>query len=278
MPRQLPPFVIEMVPPMYVGATRVLSRSHIAPGELFGLYLLRSSRIEINNRKVLLLQDLLEAMRVGMGYGQSAPASDILTRLNRLGHVQKVTLTDVQRKDHFPGEGRRNAAVFLMPTGKRLLEKILDELATSANTFLGELPSEVDAQFDGLFEAVEKHQSVVPLLQAAFINVRSSSVQSPLDPDGANDPSQIRFLDACGTFLGKDSTRFRSHILDWYNDRFLKLPAGVTSGFLDELERSAATTPAGFQRRAGGKGNSQFNKLKQFLTNLANKYEHGHRP
>src|SRR5262249_22963892 len=137
MPRSLPQIVFDILPPLFVGFARVLSRFDVSTGDLLTLYFLRSSprSTTIEGRRVMLLTDLLEAICSGMGYSTAAPASELLTKLNNRGLVQKVTIKDRQREQHFP-EGKRNAAVFLNPQGHQLFDDISSALEAAAEEFL----------------------------------------------------------------------------------------------------------------------------------------------
>lgn len=262
MPEQLPPYVLAILPPLYVAFTRMLARFKLSGSELLSLFLLRSSPVTIGDRKVLLLTDLIERISFSMGYVQSAPASDLIGKLNNRGLIQKMHITDGQREALFP-KGKRNSAVFLEAAGDRLFQDFCSALEDATREFLAQLPPDVRDRFYLLFATAAGYESLGPVLEEAFLS----------GPD-----DETRFITACKSFLEIGFSELPPEIPEWYKAHVGTMSDEKLGGFLDELERSVASTPDGLMRRAGSADNSDPSKLLVFLENLIRKHRDAQRP
>jgi hypothetical protein len=211
----------------------------------------------IGDRRVLLLRDLLDRLSSSLGYAQPAPASDLVGKLNNRGLITKMNITDSQRDAFFP-KGKRTAAVFLNPEGEVEFQNFVRSLEEATGEFLSQLPAHVRDQFSLLFLAPEIYESLVPVLQEAFLT----------GPD-----EEKRFMAASTSFLATEAFEDPTEITRWYHENVAGLPKDKLGPFLDEFERSVASTPGGGQqRRAGVKENTEVNKLMEFLESLVLKY------
>jgi len=273
MPAQLPPFILDILPPIYVAFNRVFARFQVSAGDLLSLRLLCNSNVTIGGREVMLLTDLIDRIRKGMGYMADGAASEVLKKLNDKGLIEKRALTSTQLQQHFP-PGSRRGAVLLNEAGKHLFENICKELEKVAGEFLDQLSPEVQERFNRLFAAAREYPDLATVLETALLTGPESGEPSAAEgvPADATLDADERFIAACERYLGGDLSGHQELFSAWYQKHLPTLPPDQTAAFLSELERSAAATPAGRQRRATAEVNSDAEKLRQFLDNLIRKY------
>jgi hypothetical protein len=184
VPRQLPSFVLDILPAIYAGYDRVLLRSGLSTGQLYGLFLLRSSKFEIDGKKAWPLSEFLESLTRGMRYTAPAAASNVLAELTDRGLARQEGL-DAERRDLSPGRPRR--AVLLQRAGEEKFQNFSQMLLHASSDFLEKLPDSVAQDLEQLIVAATKYQSILPALIEAFSRPARRQTTSPEAPSELGD-------------------------------------------------------------------------------------------
>ena len=192
MARRLPKFIFDVLPALYAGYRRVLSQSGLGTAELYGLFLLRSSEIEIDGHKALALSEFLESVTRGMGYSAASAATTALNELIDGGLAREMRL-DAKRR--LPGRGRRT--VLLETAGEEKFQNICNSLDRASSEFLEQLPDSVAQDIEMLSAAAEMYKHVLPAMIRMFAhgpgpgNADSDALTEPED-ELAPEIDQIR--------------------------------------------------------------------------------------
>src|SRR5262249_29905018 len=141
MARRLPKFVFDILPGLYAGYYRVLSQSGLGVAELYGLFLLRSSKVDLDGHKARALSQLIECVTRGMGYAAPSAASTAVTKLIVGGLAREIRLDAKRRDQYFPGCGSRT--VLLETAGETKFQDICNSLDRASSEFLERLPDSV---------------------------------------------------------------------------------------------------------------------------------------
>jgi len=147
---QLPGLILELLPPIYIGLSRVLERLQIRPEEMYGLFLLRNSHA---TNDTLMITEFLDSLAAGMGYASPAEANEVLTKLTGQGFTRCAVPEEIA----------------LTPAGVARLDELRGALRRPVEEFLRDQTPPVAESLHLLFDHVCEHPSLVPLIVRAFM-------------------------------------------------------------------------------------------------------------